>query len=157
MTSTETKTIGVPHWDGKQATCSRYLTVFEAMGDYYDCESAFDIVMMAGCPTKSEYEALAVKVGPDPDDLSKIKLWKANKKMCAHFVLGQDSDAGLAVLESTKTADNPQGVIHRVVAILKACNKPKDASAEIRLESKLEAIKFTTGRRYFDAQVEVLA
>ena len=156
MTSENKSLSGIPRWDGKEGSCSTYMAVLEAIAEYQDCEDAFDTNAMRNCPTKSEYDALAATT-TDVGEMARRSLWKANKKMCAFFTLGQDSALGLAVIQKTKTVDFPQGVIHQVMTSLMGRNKPKDASAEIRLDAKLDAIKFTTGRKYYDDQVEVLA
>ena len=150
---------GVPRWDGKEETCPRYMAVFEAIGEYHGCEDVFDTVAMTTCPTKSEYDLLIVIAAATvtADQLKQIKLYKDNKRMCAYYTLGQETDSGLAVISKTKTSDFPQGRIIKVMESLRGRNKPNDASAEIRLDAKLDAIRFTTGRKFYDSQVEVLA
>ena len=78
-TVTEHKSLsGVPRWDGEQKTCGRYMAVFEAIGEYQECEDAFDEFEMSSCPTKSEYDQLMTLTGTAITVAveKQFKLWK---------------------------------------------------------------------------------
>ena len=100
---------GVQRWDEKEETCSRYMTVLKAIGEYQECKDTIKITEMANCPTKLEYDALVAitPVTTDVANLKKMKLWKDSKKTCAFYTLGQDSDQGLAMIQKTKLGDYP--------------------------------------------------
>lgn len=145
----ESKGLSAPVWDGKAETCARYLDQIEALAEYYDCGDALDSVkMLSMCPTKAEYDALAPTT-TDATELAKVKLYKANKRICAIITLGQKSDYGMSVVKKTKSADFPQGVAYRVFEILKKKNKPSDVTAEIELRSALEKVKFKYANDYY--------
>ena len=153
--ASESKGMSMPKWNGKSSTCARYLDQFEAVAEYYDGGDALDPVLMANCPTKGEYEALVAKANPDDNDKMMMKLYRANKRLCAIYVIGQESNHGLAQLKNTKTADFPQGLIHEVIAALTKKHRPKDVSAEIRLEAELKTLKFKFADDFYNQVVDV--
>ena len=149
MDNNESKGLTTPVWDGKAETCARYLEQIEALAEYYNCGDALDSVkMMAECPTKAEFDAIS-STTTDPVELAKLKLYKANKRICAIIVLGQKSDYGISVVKKTKSKDFPQGVAYRIIEILKKRNKPSDVMAEIELRNALEKVKFKYANDYY--------
>ena len=95
-------------WDGAEATCPRYIAKIEALAVYQQCEDALDEAVMANCPTKAAYN-LINKAMTDDGKKEQLSLYRQNAKLVATIVLGQASDHGLAVVEKTKTTDNPSG------------------------------------------------
>ena len=149
MDSNESKGLSAPVWDGKTETCSRYLEQIEALADYYDCSGAIDLLkMLSMCLTKAEYDAIS-STTTDPGELVKVKIYKANKRICAIITLGQKSDYGISVIRKTKSKDFPQGVAYHIIEILKKKNKPSDVMVEIELRSALEKVKFKYVNDYY--------
>jgi len=146
----------IPKWDGKDASFSRWSAKLTALAELHDCGDAFDKAEMRNCPTRSEYEAFDMTNLSDADK-KKVKLYKANKKVCAMLILGQESDHGLAAIEKTKTSDHPHGVAWKVVETMMAKHKPNDASAEIQLDTDLNAIQFKCALTYYNDITAVLA
>ena len=69
--------------------------------------------------------------------------------MVATVVLGQASDHGLAVVEKTKTTDNPSKFAWKSIDAMKKKSKPSNATAEIALDNDLDDIKFTSAKKYY--------
>ena len=131
MDNNESKGLKTPIWDGKVETCPRYLDQIEALAKYYYFGDALDEVkMLADGPTKSEFDALS-STSKDPAELAKIKLYKANKRLCVIITLGQKMDHGLSVLKKIKTDDFPQQITYRILQILK---QKKGCDGQNRIE-----------------------
>ena len=128
-------------WSG--GTCPRYIAKIEALAIYQQCEDALDETEMVNCPTKAAYNAID-KATNDVNKKKLLSLYRQNAKMVATIVLGQASDHGLAVVEKTKTTDNPSGFAWKSIDALKKKSKPSNATAEIALDDDLDDIKFTS-------------
>ena len=112
MDSNKLKGLTAPVWDGKAERCSRYLDQIEALAKYYNCGNALDSVkMLAECPTKAEFDAISLMM-MDAAELAKLKLYKANKRICAIITLGQKSDYEMSLVKKTKSNDFPQGMAY---------------------------------------------
>ena len=97
----ESKGLTAPVWDGKAETCAQYLDQIEAWTKYYDCGDALDLVkMLMDCPTKAEFDAISLAT-TDPVKLAKLKLYKANKRICMIITLEQKSDYGMLAVKKT--------------------------------------------------------
>ena len=103
------KGLSTPVKYGKSETCPRYLAQIKTLAEYYDLGGALDATTVANCPTKSEYNLLGTT---NPNDNAKLKLNKANKKICVTIMLGQKTDHGLAVINKTKLDIFPQGMVY---------------------------------------------
>ena len=149
-----TKAVTAPKWDGKQESAGRFLLKFCAMAEYYDCGDALDPTLMSGMVTKSEYDALDQTT---TDGKEKAKLWRDNKRLCAIFVLGQDSDHGLALHEKTVTNDFPHGKVILSIKAIRAKNKPSDTTAELEMEAAMDKVKFRQADDYYNDMTSVQA
>ena len=94
----------IPYWDGKSESFGVYVSKIEAYAEFMGVGDALDPVLMANCPTKSEFAALDVT---DPGNSSLVELYKANKKLCTIIMLGQGKSHGIALLGKTKSDDFP--------------------------------------------------
>ena len=112
-----------------------------------------DPVLMANCPTKSEFAVLDVT---NPTNGPLVELYKANKKLCAIIALGQGKSHGIALLGKTKSSEFPNGLAHEFVAKAKKANKPSDASAMIELEAELDRLQLKGARDFYNDVVRVL-
>ncbi len=74
-------------------------------------------------------------------DLPLVELYKANKKLCAIIVLGQEKSHGMALLGKTKCDNHPNELAWEFVAKAKKANEPSDVSAIIELEVKLDKLQ----------------
>jgi hypothetical protein len=156
MSSDDFKVSSVPTWNGKREEFSRYLDQFQAICEANDIGDALDPVMMQGCPTKSEYDALD-KTSAAPDVVAKVTLYKANRKAASWFTLGQKQNIGMAAFKSTKSDEHPFGNIAEVFAKLAVTNKPKDFTAKIELEAELNRVPFKKAEDYKASVEDVLA
>ena len=86
----EEKSVTIPKWNGKPETFPRYAGQIEALALYYDLGEVMIETKMASCSTKSVYDGLQ-KSSTDPNVIQQIKSYKGNNKLCAIFVLGQQS------------------------------------------------------------------
>ena len=114
---------------------------------------ALDPVLMANCPTQSEFAVIDVTV---PANLPLVELYKANKKLCAIIALGQGKSHGMALLGKTKCDDYPNGLAWEFVAKAKKANKPSDASTIIELEVKLDKLQLKSTRDFYNEVVGVI-
>ena len=76
----------IPYWDGKAENFGVYVSKIEAYAEFMGVGDALDPVMMANCPTKSEF---AVIDQTNPANTPLVELYKANKKLCAIIALGR--------------------------------------------------------------------
>ena len=104
----KTSVSSIPTWDGAEATCPSYIAKIEALAIYQQCKDALDETEMGNCPTKLEYNGID-KATTDNNKKRLLSMYRQNTKLVATIVLGQASDHGLAVVEKTKTTDNPSG------------------------------------------------
>jgi hypothetical protein len=114
---------------------------------------ALDPVLMANCPTKSEFVEIDVM---NPTNMPLVELNKANKMLCAIIALGQGKSHGIALLGKMKNNDYPNGLAYEFVAKAKKANKPSDASAMIELEIELERLQLKGARDFYNDVVGVL-
>ena len=143
----------VPIWDGKTTTAAMYIAKLEAMMEYHDSGDAMDRVVMATCPTKSEYDRYVGST--DANEKKLAKLYQMNKRACAIMVIGQKTNHGLAMIEKTKSVDYPHGLAWEAIQTMKRKNKPKDMSAEIEMEAELNKIQFRNAIDYYNDIVNV--
>ena len=95
-----------PTWDGTGDKSGQYLLKTKALAVYYGYGDTLEQTTMATVPTKSEYDAFTVGTVVAAK-VAKIKLYEDNRKMTVIIILGQMSDHGLAMMESTITTDQP--------------------------------------------------
>ena len=81
-------TSSCPKWDGKVSSAGRYLAKFESTVKIYEQSDALDKTVMVDLPTKSEYDALVASAATDDASKRLMRLFKANKRVCAMFTLG---------------------------------------------------------------------
>ena len=98
------KQIRAPTWDGTDNRSGQYLAKTKALAVYYGYGDTMMAATMKDLPTQLEYTIIPVGT-TDTDEKAKRKLYDDNKRMAAIIVLGQQSDHGLAMMESTVTAD----------------------------------------------------
>ena len=70
-------------------------------------EDALDHVLMANCPTRSEFAMIDVT---NPTNVHLVELYKANKKLFAIIALGQGKSHDIALLGKTKSDNYPNGL-----------------------------------------------
>ena len=140
-------------WDGKTTTTAMYIAKLEAMMEYHDSGDAMDKAIMATCPTKTEYDCFVVST--DPDEKKLAKLYQMNKRACAIMVIGQKTNHGLVMIEKTKTVNYPHGLAWEAIETMKRKNKPKDMSAEIKMEAELHKVQFQNSIDYYNDIVNV--
>jgi hypothetical protein len=75
----------IPYWDGKAESFGVYVSKIEAYAEFMGVGDALDPILMANCPTKSEFTAIDVT---NPTNMPLVELYKANKKLCAIIALG---------------------------------------------------------------------
>ena len=143
----------IPYWDGKAESFSVYINKIEAYAEFMGVGDALDPVLMANCPTKSEFAVLDVT---NPTNGPLVELYKANKKLCAIIALGQGKSHGIALLGKTKSEDYPNGLAFEFIEKAKKANKPSDASAMIELEVELEKLQLKGARDFYNDVVGVL-
>ena len=124
----KTSVSSIPTWDGAEATCPRYIAKIEALAVYQQCKDALEETEMTTCPTKAAYNAID-KTTKDAGKKRLISLYRQNTKLVATIVLGQASDHGLAVVEKTKTTDNPSGFAWKSIDAMKKKSKPSNTTA----------------------------
>ena len=96
--------LGVPKWDGKQATAGMYILKLETLLEYHDSRHAIDRVAMQNYPTKAECDTLGTT---DAADIKKVMLYHQNWRACKIMVTGQTQDYGLAIVTKTKPVNHP--------------------------------------------------
>ena len=97
----------IPYWDSKAESFSVYISKIEAYAEFLGIGDALDPVLMANCPTQSKFVVIDVMV---PANLPLVELYKANKKLCAIIVLGQENSHGMALLGKAKCDNYPNGL-----------------------------------------------
>ncbi len=110
----------------------------EVYAEFLGLEDALDPVLMANCPTQSEFTEIDVRV---PANLPLVVLYKANKKLCTIIALGQGKSHGMALLGKTKCDNHPNGLAWEFVVKAKKANKPSDVSMVIELEVELDKLQ----------------
>ena len=126
-----------PSWSGKADEAAMYLTKFKAM-----CEcSGFGDAIVPGVTIMSPAD-YAKATNKKADN---VKLFAANRKACAIFILGQESAHGVAFQTSTITTDNTHGKIADVLVAMERNYQPSDTTAELELDTALESLKFGGG------------
>ena len=146
----------IPTWDGAEATYQRYIAKIEAFAIYQQCEDALDDTDMGNCPTKLAYNGID-KATTDNNEKRLLSLYRQNMKLVATIVLGQASDHGLAVVQKTKTTDNPSGFAWKSINAMKKKSKSSNETAEIALDNNLDDIKFTSAKKYYNNVIAVTA
>ena len=151
------KSSSIPVWDGTEKTCGRYLAKIEAQAQYFETADALDEAEVRQyCPNKSVFDA----IDPATTDVGLMKqrrLYKNNLKLMAIIVMGQDSDHGMAMVEKTKSVDNPSGVAYLVLKAMRKKCKPSNATAEIQMEQEIDGLGFTQARKYYTDVIGVQA
>jgi hypothetical protein len=109
----------------------------KALAVYYGYGDTLEQTTMATAPMKLEYDAFTVGTAV-PAKVAKIKLYEDNRKMAAIIILGQTSDHGLAMMESTITTDQPHGMVYKFIENVRVKYKPEDASAVIEMDNDLK-------------------
>ena len=143
----------IPYWDGKAESFGVYLSKIEAYAESIGVGDALDPVLIANCPTKSEFVEIVVT---SPTNIPLVERHKANKKLCAIISLGQGVSHGIALLVKMKNDDYPKGLAYEFVVKAKQANKPSDASAMIELEIVLERLQLKGTRDFYNEVVGVL-
>ena len=95
--------VKAPSWSGKAEEAAMYLTKFKAMCECSGLGEAIvpGVALMSGV----EYAAATDKTADN------CKLFAANLKACAMYILGQESAHGVAMHTHTVTRVNPHGKI----------------------------------------------
>ena len=150
-----TRGVSTPSWDGEASSAANYMFKVTAVAGYHSCLEAMDSGDMTDCPTKSEYDTLMANTNRDADEDNKVFLFKANRKIMAIISLGQNSDLGMAMVNHTKTPDQPNGVAHEFLAAMMEEYTPNDCAAEIKLDADLNKIKFVDAKEYYKDVVSV--
>ena len=130
-----------------------YVSKIEAYAKFMGVGDLLDPVLMANCPTKSEFVVIDVM---NPTNVPLVELYKANKKLCAIITLGQGKSHGIAQLGKAKSNDYPNGLAHEFVAKATKANKPSDMSTMIKLEFELEKLQLKGVRDFYNDVVGVL-
>jgi hypothetical protein len=99
------------YWNGKAESFGVYKTKIEAYTKLMGVGDAFDPILMANCPTQSEFEVIDIT---NPTNMPLAELYKANKKLCAIIALGQGKSHGIALLGKTKNDDYPSGLAYEL-------------------------------------------
>ena len=94
----------IPYWDGKTESFGVYASKIEAYAKFVGVRDTLDPVLMANCPTKSEFAVIDVT---NPTNMPLVELYKANKKLCAIIALGQGKSHGIALLRKMKSDNYP--------------------------------------------------
>ena len=102
--------VATPSWDGEASTAENYMFKVTAVAGFHGCIEAMDSRDMLDCPTKIEYDVLMANTNRDAGENDKVALFKANRKIMAILSLGQNSNLGIAMVNNTKTPDQPNGV-----------------------------------------------
>ena len=147
----EHSSLKTPTWDGKANTAAIYVMKLIAVIKIQGHGDALDEIAMKKCPDKNLYASLQENASRSPEQDAQLKLYRSNETACAMFVVGQSTAHGLNML--TKTMDpikSPDGLIHKALHSLKNKYQPSDTSAEIELESQLEAIEFSDAGEYYN-------
>ena len=102
--------VKAPSWNGKAEEAAMYLTNFKAM---CECNGFGDaivpgVTLMSG----SAYNAATDKTTDD------CKLFAANRKACAIYILGQESACGVAMHTHMITRVNTSGSIAEVLVAM---------------------------------------
>ena len=108
--------------DGKSESFGVYVSKIEVYVEFMGVGDALDPMMMANCPTKSEFTVLDLT---NPTNGPLVELYKANKKLCAIIALGQGKSHGIALLGKMKSDDFPNGLAHEFVAKAKRRISPR--------------------------------
>ena len=145
----EIKTVGVPKWDGKKETAGTYLDKLKSTVMYYNAGDTMDETAMQNCPTKSEYDALLALTNPNPGEQTKIALWKANNRVMAIIMLGNDKAHAVAMAKATQTADFPMGKACDFVKKLEEIYRPSGTRAEILRDREVEKIQYDGAMDYY--------
>ena len=103
----------ITYWDGKGESFGVYVRKIEAYAKFLGIGDALDPVLMANCPTRSEFAVIDIRI---PENLPLAELYKANKKLCAIIALGQGKSHGMALLGKTKCDNYPNGLAWEFVA-----------------------------------------
>ncbi len=109
------------------------------MLEYHGSRDTIDETKMATCLTKIEYTALNMN---DEGDKKLALLFFQNKKACAIMVIRQESNLALAMINKTKTNEQPHGVTQKTTKTIKQKSKPNDMSAEIKKEAEIYKVQF---------------
>ncbi len=143
----------IPYWDGNVESFCVHVSKIKAYAKFMGIGDALDHVLMANCPTKSEFVVIDIM---NPTNMPLVELYKANKKLCAIIALEQGKSPGIALLGKTKNDDYPNGLAYEFVAKAKKANKPSGAIAMIELEIELERLQQKGARDFYNDMVRVL-
>ena len=97
----------IPYWDGKVENFGVYVSKIEAYAEFLGIGDVLDPVLMANCPTQSEFAEIDIT---SSTNLPLVELYKINKKLCAIIMLGQGKGHGMALLAKTKYDNYPNGL-----------------------------------------------
>ena len=145
----DTAKIKTPSWDGTAESAPMYIIKFKAMAECSDYGDALDATEVATMITATAYANESDKTK------SACKLYEKNRRLGGLFVLGQDSVHGLAMFSSTVTTNHPHGKICNALAKMEAKFRPGDTTAELELDTALEAIRFSRADDYFNQVIKV--
>ena len=144
----DTARIKTPSWDGTAEKAPMYIIKFKAMAECSDYGDALDAAMVAGMINATGYAAATDKNSAD------CKLYEKNRRLGGLFVLGQDSVHGLAMFQSTVTIEHPHGIINNALAKMESKFRPSDTTAELELDTALEAIRFSRADEYYNQVIK---
>ena len=145
----ETARIKTPFWDGTAEKAPMYIIKFKAMVECSDYGEALDATMVARMINTTVYAAASDKTSAE------CKLYEKNRRLGGLFVLGQDNEHVLAMFSSTGTTDDPHGKISEALAKMEAKFRPADTTAELELDTALEAIRFSRADDYYNQVIKV--
>ena len=144
----DTARIKTPSWDGTAEKAPMYIIKFKAMAECSDLGEALDATEVATMMNATTYTAATDKTS------APCKLYEKNRRLGGLFVLGQDSVHGLAMFQSSVTNYHPHGKVSEALAKMEAKFRPGDTTAELELDTALEAIRFSRADDYYNQVIK---
>ena len=89
----------IPFWDGKAKIFGVYISKIDAYDEFVGVGDALVPNLMMNSLTQLEF---AVLDATKPENQQLVKMYRANKKLCAIIALGQGKSHGMALLGKTK-------------------------------------------------------
>ena len=146
---TDTARIKTPSWDGTAEKAPMYIIKFKAMAECSDLGEALDATAVAGMINATTYAGAIDKTAVE------CKLYEKNRRLGGLFVLGQESVHGLAMFQSSVTNHHPHGKVSEALAKMESKFRPGDTTAELELDTALEAIRFSRADDYYNHVIKV--
>ena len=85
----------IPYWDSKMESFGVNVRKMKAYAKFMGIGDALDLVLMANCPTQSEFAMINIT---NPTNVHLVELYKVNKKLCAIIALGWGKNHGIVLL-----------------------------------------------------------